>query len=141
MTCTKLGSDFTGRPAATADSDPSKAPGTGHSKTAQKILRAQKQPPAPTLFLGNLGFNTTVESIRDLLAAHRAVKKKGKDVPDAAEEAKDHAQDKDTAQDKDIPQEKLKGQDAWLRKVRMGTFEDSGLCKGCVPLARRAAAH
>ncbi|KAJ7498494.1 hypothetical protein FB451DRAFT_772 [Mycena latifolia] len=87
----KDGGDFTGRPAvpgteATAanGSEPSKT----HSKTAQKILRAQKQPPAPTLFLGNLGFETTDQSIRELFEAHRPVKKKvktedGEEQPEA----------------------------------------------------------
>lgn len=33
------------------------------SKTARKILDRQKNPPAPTLFVGNLGFETTVSEI------------------------------------------------------------------------------
>lgn len=110
-----LGDDFTGRPAVPG------AEGTGvgadasktHSKTAQKILRAQKQPPAPTLFLGNLGFETTEKAIRELFEAHRVVKKKSKDDPEEDGEKK---------------KEQVK--DVWIRKVRMGTFEDSGLCKG-----------
>ncbi len=100
------GDDFTGRPAVAAvegaDDNKPTAPKT-HSKTAQKILREQKQPPAPTLFLGNLGFETTEDSIRQLFEAHRHPKKKEGD-----EESKE----------------------VWLRKVRMGTFEDSGACKG-----------
>jgi RNA recognition motif-containing protein len=32
----------------------------GLSKTARKILERQKNPPAPTLFIGNLGFDATV---------------------------------------------------------------------------------
>ncbi|KAF8915209.1 hypothetical protein CPB85DRAFT_1294869 [Mucidula mucida] len=102
----KDGDDFTGRPAVAAvegaDDNKPTAPKT-HSKTAQKILREQKQPPAPTLFLGNLGFETTEDSIRQLFEAHRHPKKKEGD-----EESKE----------------------VWLRKVRMGTFEDSGACKG-----------
>ncbi|SPO31461.1 related to RNA-binding protein rnp24 [Ustilago trichophora] len=39
---------------------------TGLTKTAQKILRAQKNPPSMTLFLGNLSFNTTEQGVRDL---------------------------------------------------------------------------
>lgn len=69
----------------------------------------QKQSPAPTLFFGNLGFETTEASIRELLEAHRLIKKQGKDVPTEAGG---------------------KSKDVWIRKVRMGTFEDSGLCKG-----------
>ena len=69
----------------------------------------QKQSPAPTLFFGNLGFETTEASIRELLDAHRSIKKQGKDAPTEAGD---------------------KPKDVWIRKVRMGTFEDSGLCKG-----------
>ena len=107
-----IGDNFEGRPAAiagaTAFSDPTIAHQT-HSKTAQKILRVQKQCPAPTLFFGNLGFETTEASIRELLEAHRFIKKRGKDVSTEVED---------------------KPKDVWIRKVRMGTFEDSGLCKG-----------
>ncbi|KAK7054103.1 hypothetical protein R3P38DRAFT_3171626 [Favolaschia claudopus] len=109
----KDGSDFTGRPNAPGTEDVAASgaeiPKT-HSKTGQKILREQKQPPAPTLFLGNLSFQATEQSIRGLFEAHRA-------KPKAAEldgEAAAAAEDKDK----------------WIRKVRMGTFEDSGLCKG-----------
>ena len=104
------GDDFQGRPApaATAGEDGAEAAAaaklTGHSKTAQKILRMQKQPPGPTLFLGNLGFETTEDSIRELLESHRS-----KEPSDGAD-----------------------GGDKWIRKIRLGTFEDSGKCKGCV---------
>ncbi|KNZ76064.1 Nucleolar protein 13 [Termitomyces sp. J132] len=80
----KDGDDFAGRP---VKEGADVAATNTHSKTARKILQSQKQPPAPTLFLGNLGFETTDEDIRHT-------------------------------------------KDVWLRKVRMGTFEDSGLCKG-----------
>ena len=73
------------------------------SKTAQKILRSQKQPAGPTLFLGNLGFEATEQSIRNMLDSHR-------NKPEG-EEASD---------------------EKWIRKIRMGTFEDSGKCKGYV---------
>ena len=91
-------------------------PGDGaaiQSSFARKILSAQKQPPAPTLFFGNLGFNTTVDSIRGLLEAHRTRSK------NASEPA---------GEDADVEVEAQ--QDPWIRKIRMGTFEDSGLCKG-----------
>ncbi|KAI0650290.1 hypothetical protein C8Q79DRAFT_1006574 [Trametes meyenii] len=99
----KDGDDFNGRPApstaANADGTESATPkNAGLTKTAQKILRIQKQPPGPTLFFGNLGFETTEKSLKDLLDSH-----KPKD-----------------------------GDAKWIRKVRMGTFEDSGKCKGCV---------
>ncbi|KZT72480.1 RNA-binding domain-containing protein, partial [Daedalea quercina L-15889] len=70
------------------------------------ILRAQKQPAGPTLFLGNLGFETTEQSIRQLFASPRP---KPADGADAAEGADDKPR---------------------IRRVRMGTFEDSGKCKG-----------
>ena len=109
-----IGESFEGRPAAIPGAvtfnDPTIARQT-HSKTAQKILRLQKQSPAPTLFFGNLGFETTETSIRELLDAHRFIKKLGKD-----------------AQTEVVVGDKYK--DVWIRKVRMGTFEDSGLCKG-----------
>jgi RNA recognition motif-containing protein len=121
-----LGNDFTGRPAAAKEEktglDPedknksvkgSTSGSTGLSKTAQKILRIQKQPAAPTLFLGNLGFEATQKSIRDLFEAHRGLKK-------IKEE--DEAVKKDDA----------KVADKWIRKIRMGTFEDTGNCKGSV---------
>ncbi|KIM46571.1 hypothetical protein M413DRAFT_441657 [Hebeloma cylindrosporum] len=114
----KDGDDFAGRPAAVgADitiNDPALAHKT-HSKTAQKILRAQKQPPAPTLFFGNLGFETTDAAIRELLEAHRPGKKPTKDAVSEVEGEE---------------KAKEKAKDVWIRKVRMGTFEDSGLCKG-----------
>ncbi|ETS59736.1 hypothetical protein PaG_06258 [Moesziomyces aphidis] len=42
---------------------------TGLTKTAQKILRAQKNAPSMTLFLGNLSFNTTEQGVRELFDA------------------------------------------------------------------------
>ncbi|KAH9894454.1 hypothetical protein C8Q73DRAFT_695615 [Cubamyces lactineus] len=97
----KDGDDFKGRPtpapaAEGEGAEASAAKNAGLSKTAQKILRVQKQPPGPTLFFGNLGFETTENSIRALLDSHK---------PKGSEEK-------------------------WIRKVRMGTFEDSGKCKG-----------
>ncbi|KAF5363719.1 hypothetical protein D9756_000290 [Leucocoprinus leucothites] len=83
------------------------------SKSAQKILRNQKQPPAPTLFFGNLSFDTTEDSIRELLEAHREkVKQKGKSRESNEGEGENG--------------------EPWIRKVRLGTFEDSGKCKGQV---------
>jgi len=106
------GDSFEGRPLKPGTSlDGPSAPGKGHSKFAQKILSAQKQPPAPTLFFGNLGFETTVDSIRGLLEAHRA-KEKNETASSESATTNDGAKD------------------PWIRKIRMGTFEDSGLCKG-----------
>ncbi|KAI9513352.1 hypothetical protein F5148DRAFT_295223 [Russula earlei] len=117
----KDGDSFLGRPAKPGMSlqvDGLGAQGKGHSKFAQKILSAQKQPPAPTLFFGNLGFETTVDSIRGLLEAHRAKEEKSDAVAVAAAASSSESATKDV------------GEDRWIRKIRMGTFEDSGLCKG-----------
>ncbi|KAL4081504.1 hypothetical protein V8B97DRAFT_2020265 [Scleroderma yunnanense] len=116
----KDGSDFTGRPSKKSEgaeegtSQSIKAGTTlsGLTKSAQKILRMQKQPPAPTLFLGNLGFDVTDDTIRELFEAHAnfgksSTKRKGVDTNDSEEINV-----------------------AGIRKVRMGTFEDSGKCKG-----------
>lgn len=119
------GDDFNGRPAPAADADTSasaKPNLSGHTKTAQKILRVQKHPAGPTLFLGNLGFETTEQSIRQLFDSHRA---------------KPPAKPQSEADDPDLAAEENADADAdakkpWIRKVRMGTFEDSGKCKGCV---------
>jgi hypothetical protein len=116
--CTALGGNFDGRPVkpgVSLDSLPVGARGRGHSKFAQKILSAQKQPPAPTLFFGNLGFETAVESIRGLLEAHRTKEK---------EKEKSEAVSSESVNNDDG------ANDPWIRKIRMGTFEDSGLCKG-----------
>lgn len=98
----------------------------GHSKTAQKILSAQKQPPIPCLFLGNLGFEATEQSIRDMIEGHtRAVqssasKSKKKNIEKDADLL--GLEEGDTSQPQDVS--------AGIKKVRMGTFEDSGSCKG-----------
>jgi RNA recognition motif-containing protein len=106
----KDGDNFEGRPqnaGIPGAGDGAVTQGKNLSSFARKILSVQKQPPAPTLFFGNLGFNTTVDSIRGLLEAHRAQPgPAGEDVV------------------VDAPP------DPWIRKIRMGTFEDSGLCKG-----------
>ena len=86
----------------------------GQTKFAQKVLASQKQPPAPTLFFGNLGFETTVDSIRGLLEAHHVKEKGNATSPESANDDETN--------------------DPWIRKIRMGTFEDSGLCKGSVPI-------
>lgn len=113
------GDDYTGRPSTSAAvdgaADMKKDGLTGHSKTAQKILALQKQPAGPTLFLGNLGFGTTEQSIREMLENHRV-------KPAAATHDNE---------DQKIGEEIKKSTNGWIRKIRMGTFEDSGKCKGC----------
>ncbi|KAG2115817.1 uncharacterized protein F5147DRAFT_381774 [Suillus discolor] len=113
----KDGNDFVGRPITTPPAgtqEDAKGPSSGKSVSdLTKTLRVQKQPPAQTLFLGNLGFDTTVDSIRELFEAHRHPQKSGKGVK--ANEAEASAGEDDNVT-----------KDVWLRKVRMGTFEDSG---------------
>ncbi|KAF8607664.1 RNA-binding domain-containing protein [Ceratobasidium sp. AG-I] len=117
----KNGDDFTGRPDApktTPVDDEKGAPAnqsstSAHSKTAQKILRAQKQPAAQTLFMGNLPFETKEDDIRQMIEGHGL-------PSDLEEQAK-----KDGAA-KNPGGKPLR----WLKKIRLGTFEDSGLCKG-----------
>lgn len=114
----KDGSDFTGRPAKNSESNDThgtKSAQTGHSKTAQKILLNQKQPPAPTLFLGNLGFDVTEDSIRELFEAHRNF---------------GQVNVKEKSKDEDTNGAECEGNETGIRKIRMGTFEDSGKCKG-----------
>ncbi|KAF6761941.1 hypothetical protein DFP72DRAFT_591914 [Ephemerocybe angulata] len=53
-----------------------------HKKSTRRPPRRscenRKQPPAPTLFVGNLPFETTEEDIRNLFESHRPVVKEGK---------------------------------------------------------------
>ncbi|KAH7343865.1 hypothetical protein B0J17DRAFT_644282 [Rhizoctonia solani] len=120
----KKGDDFTGRPnapkpgAGLEEEGEAKAPGAQpasntHSKTAQKILAAQKQPAAQTLFMGNLPFETKEEDIRQMIEGHGL-------PSDLESQAKKEGAAKNPG---GKPQR-------WLKKIRMGTFEDSGLCKG-----------
>jgi hypothetical protein len=136
----QLAEDFSGRPTAATTitnedgtttaittSIPG-APNTSLTKAAQRILAAQKQPPGPTIFFGNLGFQATEDSIRQLLEAHRKkpVKTPVENGGDLYDEEED-SESKVTSKGKEL----RKG-DQWIRKIRMGTFEDSGKCKGCV---------
>ncbi|KAI0702911.1 hypothetical protein BC835DRAFT_1263607 [Cytidiella melzeri] len=112
----KDGDDFAGRPSTSTDAAGAEGENklSGQTKTAQKILRSQKQPAGPTLFLGNLGFETTEQSIRGMLESHHLKK------ADAEQSA--------TAEgNTDEPGASSK---KWIRKIRMGTFEDTGKCKG-----------
>ncbi|KAF9508131.1 hypothetical protein BS47DRAFT_1488500 [Hydnum rufescens UP504] len=122
----KDGDDFTGRPIPdVAPSIAAVASSSGTpslSKFAQKVLRAQRQPAGPTLFMGNLGFEATAESVREMIEAHERTR-------DAKTKAKKKGSDgEDTT--KDGIEENTKESPKSLKKVRMGTFEDSGLCKG-----------
>lgn len=126
--------------------------------------------------MGNLGFETTVEDIREMFDAHQkaagtwAPKVKGAEGVD--EEAKEGEKEKDPDRDDDDeddeaseaeseeaaegsaseddgeaktkkprtkpekgPKDLSKAKDAGIRKVRLGTFEDTGKCKGFVSLS------
>ncbi|GAA5996702.1 hypothetical protein JCM5350_003625 [Sporobolomyces pararoseus] len=207
----KASTDYTGRPAAPSlatlppldpsalePSEPSTstsaaAPGTGTAappqtlnRTARKILNRQKNPAGPTLFLGNLGFETTVDDIRDMFdrnqkrsrewekkskdekkkKSSKGKKKReegqdededsenddeqeeGSDSSDSEEEESESEQEEEEGDDddqdltekkprKDKQKKKEKGpldltkaETAGIRKIRLGTFEDTGKCKG-----------
>ncbi|KAG8745537.1 hypothetical protein FRC10_007715 [Ceratobasidium sp. 414] len=120
----KNGNDFTGRPDASKtatkpeeesaeNSTAQERSSTTHSKTAQKILSLQKQPAAQTLFMGNLPFETKEDDIRQMIEGHG--------LPSDLEE-----QAKQDGAAKNPGGKPMR----WLKKIRLGTFEDSGLCKG-----------
>lgn len=212
----KASSDYTGRPApaittlppldpsALEPSDPSTStsaivgnvPANGTSappqtlnRTARKILNRQRNPAGPTLFLGNLGFETVVDDIRDMFDRNqkrsrewekkqkgekKSKKSKGKkkreegddssseeeeegndegssSEEEGSEEEEDE-EDKEESQNEDEdadmstqkpkrdkskkkekgPLDLTKADTAGIRKVRLGTFEDTGKCKGYV---------
>lgn len=151
------------------------------NRTARKILSRQRNPAGPTLFLGNLGFETTSDDIRDMFdrnqrrasewapggnadAKKESKKGKGKlaegedgadgeeeeaaesDSSDEDESASGSGDEEQEAEDGDEkkgkkskkdrkdrgPLDLSKAKDAGIRKIRLGTFEDSGKCKGCV---------
>ncbi|GAA5872187.1 hypothetical protein JCM1840_006346 [Sporobolomyces johnsonii] len=205
----KSSSDYTGRPAPSATStqpslstlppldpsalEPSSKPAPAGAegeqpqtlnRTARKILNRQRNPPGPTLFLGNLGFETTVDDIRDMFDRNQRRsqewdkkqkgEKKGKgkkrggddddeeeeegegekegedsdrdeDDSDSSEEEEEDGSDDDDDDDDEPkkgkgkqkkekkekgPLDLAKAKDAGIRKVRLGTFEDTGKCKG-----------
>jgi hypothetical protein len=228
----KSSSDFTGRPSSSAlpsNLDPSSLvqPRLGVptdqstpqtlNKTARKILDRQKNNPGPTLFVGNLGFETTVDSLREMFDAHQRAagawlaKEKKEEVDNmieeetvTKEEEKDEDRDDDDSDDDEDDEEEedeeeeavteevpssdeeeeaeeeviapveeidedadltllpilaapkrirskkhgqnngadepvvkeikdlSKAKDAGIRKIRLGTFEDTGKCKGSV---------
>ncbi|CAO1618962.1 unnamed protein product [Parajaminaea phylloscopi] len=230
----KSGSDFRGRPAldpalaALASQIPSAPSGaddvdgsarssgqvdagalgatgkTGLTKTAQKILRSQKNPAGPTLFIGNMSFNSTQEGLHELFEASakardawrkpskeekraekRALKAKrqaeknrlrkakaddgdssSSDSEDGASVSAESDSDSDADSEEEEDAEEEEGEDsekpsgetskaaqkpktpkanvirgAGIRKVRMGTFEDSGKCKGFAFVDFHTPAH
>lgn len=187
----KSSSDYTGRPTPTLpplDASalvPGGTPGGPQTlnKTARRILDKQKNAAGPTLFMGNLGFETTVDEIREMFDAHQkaagawAPKVKGaeedaKPAADGDADAKDSDRDDDDsdasdaesdAEDDDAsavsedesgikagkvrskpdkgPKDLSKAKDAGIRKIRLGTFEDTGKCKGCVRDSHNRVRH
>lgn len=100
-------SDFAGRPDKDGAQNPATNPLTGLTKTARKILASQRNQPCQTLFCGNLSFETTEDEIAALF---------GRTHP----KQKALRQGNSSVDPSSIP----------LLRVRMGTFEDSGKCKG-----------
>ncbi|KAG8978521.1 hypothetical protein FRB90_008414 [Tulasnella sp. 427] len=150
------------------------------TKTSKSILAKQKQPPCPVLFVGNLSFETTIDSLREHLESNivkRVKKDKGKKVkkrkdeeeddsgsdeeeggkrkggkeeeiltfePQPAKPDSDSDSDSDSSSENNEPkpsnvkqEEPTKPSKAadpkellGLRAIRLGTFEDSGSCKG-----------
>ncbi|KAJ8517964.1 hypothetical protein ONZ45_g4918 [Pleurotus djamor] len=121
----KDGDDFAGRPAI---------PGAENATLPSRPLHLKTQnPPEP------LKVSPANITLRAFLEAHRTRVKdvKGKKRPgDTDGDDSGAALDQDQNED----EKKTKGSQAasgeassngqWIRKVRMGTFEDSGLCKG-----------
>lgn len=116
---------------------------TGLTKTAQKILRAQKHPAGPTLFVGNLSFNATEDGLREMIeraaqarndTEDKGAKQKEKMAGNVSFEEGDHPS-RDFAVDgerREMNNKAATRTGAGIRKVRMGEFEDSGKCKGYV---------
>ncbi|EJU06372.1 hypothetical protein DACRYDRAFT_61073 [Dacryopinax primogenitus] len=119
----KDGNDYRGRPTAAQKAAEEEDPTSSKpnmTKTAQKLLKSQKHPPCPTLFMGNLGFETTKETITEMLEGHhKTAHAPAKGVNDDEQETKGEQETK-----------KEDMLELGLRKVRLGTFEDSGMCKG-----------
>ena len=118
------------------------------SKTAKRILDKQKNRPTPCLFVGNLGFESTAEMLqaafaRGYKAQSQWAKKETREGKAKAGKTDDAAQDESDAGDSDDDENAAKAAEvaddkenfavaAGIRKVRLGTFEDSGKCKGFV---------
>ena len=124
------------------------------SKSARKLLDKQTNPPSPTLFVGNLGFETTKEMIQEAMEAHwqsNSAWQSKKDGSTRKEEKQDNGgKGKGRVDPEDgLPDsapESMEGKtpsntetgiarsatSTGIRKVRIGTFEDSGKCKGSV---------
>ncbi|PWN45223.1 hypothetical protein IE81DRAFT_285961 [Ceraceosorus guamensis] len=178
----KSGSDYTGRPAlnpsavALATTQPEGDAGdgnvkatsgsrgrTGLTKTAQKILRAQRNAPCETLFVGNLSFATTETSLRELVEGaaqarqERAPKeslagdasddaKAKADHDDASNESRADAEGVHTKEDtrkrkREQPARPNEVRGAGIRKIRMGEFEGTNKCKGFAFVDFHTVAH
>ncbi|PLW14686.1 hypothetical protein PCANC_09591 [Puccinia coronata f. sp. avenae] len=130
----KRSSDYSGRPdpattthATISSSSSTSIPPPTLSKSVRKILDHQKQPPAPCIYFGNLGFNTTSEGIVTMLHAHHQAQQVWNPKPKMT--GKDEDEDEEEhIRGKSKPENRLT--ELGIRKVRMGTFEDTGKCKG-----------
>ncbi|EHS62806.1 uncharacterized protein PGTG_22688 [Puccinia graminis f. sp. tritici CRL 75-36-700-3] len=145
----KRSSDYSGRPSAipassTTPSSNSTTPSASIppptvSKSVRKILDRQKQPPAPCIYFGNLGFETTSEGIVSMLHAHHqaqqvwkpkknTIKMNGKDQEEEEEDEEEEEEEEEEGRGRAKPD--TRSAQVGIRKVRMGTFEDTGKCKG-----------
>lgn len=137
----KRSTDFSGRPLSAANletchSSVSQSTSTV-SKSVRKILGRQKQSPAPCLYFGNLGFETTSQSISSMLRAHHAAQQNWKpkiDQQNPSSKLVSAPQEDETRINSTADLSKKRAEcasnEVGIRKVRMGTFEDSGKCKG-----------
>ncbi|KAL7416185.1 hypothetical protein BDY24DRAFT_413086 [Mrakia frigida] len=153
----KLGSDFSSRPItpATVALPENKT----KSRTVQALLAKQKNAAGTSLFVGNLGFEATEESLRTLIeehwqtslssSKHSSKQKKSVFRPepveggdekkpaavvaegeDAEEGQEGEKKEKVEVVGKDGKVEEVEVSGAGLRKIRMGQFQDTGRCKG-----------
>nr|CRX78986.1 hypothetical protein ls5930a1_00059 [Leucosporidium scottii] len=100
------------------------------NRTARKILDRQRNPAGPTLFLGNLGFETRVEDIRMMFDAHQRAAAAWAPRGKGEKKGKDGEEGEKMEVDEKAPLDLSKAKDAGIRKIRLGTFEDTGKCKG-----------
>lgn len=85
------------------------------------------------MFVGNLPFETTEEDIRNLFEAHRTPSKSAKNKDADADKEEESGEEDDVSKiKKQGAKPKTAKKDDFILKIRMGTFEDSGACKGFV---------
>ena len=91
------------------------------------ILKKQAHPESATLFVGNLPFDATEETLRDLVESNAALGAEVDVKPPLQGDEKEEGNALGKRQDGGRG-----GKKSGLRKVRLGAFEDTGRCKGYV---------